>query len=80
MAGMHSAGCTCNDCQRLMYADCFGNSSFKPLRNGWGIQPIGSSPIGGDIHDTFKVDKSGDISGGHTTIRISKGQDIQLKW
>ena len=30
---------------------------FKPLKDGWGIQPLEPSPLGGDIHDTFKIDK-----------------------
>lgn len=54
--------------------------SYIPLQSGWGIQPIGPSPIGGDIHDTFRVDGDGNISGGHTTIRIQGGQSVQLPW
>ena len=54
---------------------------FKPLDNGWGIQPIGPSPLGGgDIHDTFHIDDQGNIDGGHTTVRIPGGQDIHLPW
>jgi len=53
---------------------------FKPLGDGWGIQPLGPSPLGGDMHETFKVDKEGNVSGGHTTVRIPGGQSIQLPW
>jgi len=54
---------------------------FKPLKNGWGIQPMGTSPLGiGDIHDTFRVDSQGNISGGHTTVRLPGGKDIKLPW
>ena len=56
------------------------NPFFRPLNNGWGIQPVGPSPLGGDIHDTFKVDPLGNISGGHTTIRIPGGQDKKMPW
>jgi len=53
---------------------------LKPLDSGWGIQPIGSSPLGGDMHETFRVDSDGEISGGHFTIRIPGGQDIHIPW
>jgi hypothetical protein len=53
---------------------------FRPLNDGWGIQPIGPSPLGGDIHDTFKIDPAGNISGGHTTIRIPGGKGTKLDW
>jgi len=55
--------------------------SFKPIgHNGFGIQPLGPSPLGGDIHETFKVDREGNISNGHTTVRIPGGQSINLPW
>jgi len=58
-----------------------GNKPFKPLDDGFGIQPLGKSPLGiGDMHDTFKVDEEGNISEGHTTIRIPGGQSIKLPW
>ena len=61
--------------------DTQNNSGFKRLNNGWGIQPMGPSPLDtGDMHDTFKVDPLGNISGGHTTIRIPDGQEIQMPW
>ncbi len=53
---------------------------FVPLNGGWGIQPIGPSPLGGDIHETFQVNEDGGISGGHTTVRIPGGQSIQMPW
>jgi hypothetical protein len=58
------------------------SGEFKPLNpQGWGIQPLGPSPLGGgDMHDTFQVDINGDISGGHTTVRIPGGMDIQMPW
>ncbi len=55
-------------------------SGFKPLKNGFGIQPIGPSPAGGDVHDTFRVNKEGNVSGGHTTVRIPGGQKVHLPW
>ena len=57
------------------------NPDFLPTSNGWGIQPIReSTPFGGGMHDTFRVDKSGDLSGGHTTIEIPGGQKVRLPW
>lgn len=56
------------------------NDPFKPLKDGWGIQPIGPSPLGGDIHDTFRVDREGNISGGHTTIQIPGSLPKRLPW
>lgn len=53
---------------------------FKPLNNGFGIQPLGPSPLGGDVHETFKVDNDGNISNGHTTVRIPGGQDVNMPW
>ena len=53
---------------------------FKPLNDGWGVQPIERLPGGGDIHDTFRVDDLGNISGGHTTIRRPGGIEAQLPW
>ncbi len=59
------------------------SDDFKPLKDsgGWGIQPLGPSPLGsGDIHETFNVDKDGNLSGGHTTVRIPGGQDVRMPW
>jgi hypothetical protein len=53
---------------------------FIPLKNGWGIQPIERFPGGEDMHDNFHVDQFGDISGGHTTIRLPGNQDVHLLW
>jgi len=56
-------------------------SDFRPIgNNGYGIQPLGSTPFGGDIHKTFKVDEAGDVSGGHTTVRLPGGSDCHLPW
>jgi hypothetical protein len=56
------------------------NPHFKPLGNGWGIQPIGPTPLGGDYHDTFRVDHYGQVSGGHTTFRVPGGQEKRISW
>lgn len=56
-------------------------SFFKPLKDGWGLQPLGPSQTGrGDIHDTFKVGSRGNISGGHTTVRLPGGKKKHLSW
>jgi len=53
---------------------------FIPLDKDFGIVPLGPSPLGGDIHDGFNVDELGNISNGHTTVRIPGGQFIQMDW
>jgi len=55
---------------------------FIPTKNGsgYGYQPIGPSSEGGDMHDTIKADKEGNILDGHTTIRIPGGQSIHMPW
>jgi len=56
-------------------------SGFLPLKNGFGIQSMGPTPLDrGDMHDTFRVDRLGNISQGHTTLRIEKGQHIRMPW
>ncbi len=57
-----------------------GNSGFKPLKPNFGIQPAGSSPIGGDVHDSFNIDPKGEVNNGHTTVRIPGGQWKKLPW
>ena len=58
------------------------SGDFKPTSNGWGVQPIGPSPYGsgGDIHDTFKVDSNGVVTGGHATIQLPGGQTVRMPW
>ena len=57
------------------------NAPFKPINNGYGIQPLCPVPnYGGDIHDTFKVDKLGNITDGHTTLQIPGDKKIRLNW
>lgn len=57
------------------------NKPFKPIgKNGFGIQPLGPSPLGGDVHESFNVNKDGDIFNGHTTVRIPGGDTIRMPW
>ncbi|MFH0852947.1 MAG: hypothetical protein V1853_00895 [bacterium] len=56
------------------------NPPFRPINNGFGIQPMGPTPMGGGIHDTFRVDPYGNISSGHTTAQIPGGQKIHMPW
>lgn len=56
------------------------SNDFKKLKNGYGVQPIKKLPGGGDIHDTFKVDEYGNVSDGHTTVRLPYGKDVKLPW
>jgi len=57
-----------------------GNSPFKPTSNGFGIQPISGGLPSGGMHDTFRVDRDGNINGGHTTVQIPGGQKIRMPW
>jgi hypothetical protein len=43
---------------------------FIPLSPTFFIVPIGSTPLGGDIHESFNVDSNGNLSNGHTTIQV----------
>ena len=64
-----------------MLGPTIANPAFKPISNkGFGIQPMGPSPVGGDMHDSFNVNLNGNISGGHTTVRIKGGKDIHMDW
>jgi len=58
------------------------NPPFKPINNGYGIQPMGgfTPPQGGGMHDTFNVNPSGNINNGHTTVQIPGGQAIRMPW
>lgn len=64
-----------------------GPNSLRPsgglvaLENsgGYAIQPLGPSPMGGDMHETFRANEGG-LSDGHTTVRIPGGQEIHLPW
>jgi hypothetical protein len=55
---------------------------FKPLNNGFGIQPIGNPPgmEKGDVHETFQADQAGNVSNGHTTVRLPGDLSVQLPW
>ncbi len=58
-----------------------GGSGFTPIgNNGYGVQPMGSTPLGGDLHETFGVNEHGDVYDGHTTVRISGGHSVRLDW
>lgn len=48
-------------------------TDFKKLKDGWGI-----AKMPGGIHDTFKVNKDGDITGYHTTVQIPGGKKIHI--
>jgi hypothetical protein len=56
------------------------NPDYKQLKSDFGIQPAGPTPLGGDIHEGFNVDEDGNLSGGHTTLRIPGGQETRIDW
>ncbi len=55
-------------------------SDFIPRSKGWGIQPITRLPMGGDIHESFRILPDGSLTGGHTTVRMPGGKEIHLPW
>lgn len=62
-----------------------GGSGFRTFGkegkpSDFGCQPLGPTPWGGDVHDTFGVNEQGDIRRGHTTIRLPGGLSIPLPW
>lgn len=61
------------------------SGNFRPSNNGsgFGTQPGAGSPDGGkggDVHDTFKVDNTGNVSGGHTTVDLGGGVKTNVPW
>ncbi|MFA5887204.1 MAG: hypothetical protein WC852_00650 [Candidatus Nanoarchaeia archaeon] len=77
----------------VLYSSSFGNggnpSSFgnagqlpglKVSYNG-GVIPYGNlTELGGDVHDTFKIDRYDNIYGGHTTLDIPGYEKLHLPW
>ncbi len=55
-----------------------GGSGFRPIGNGYGIQPLGATPLGGDLHETFRVSKIGELLDDHVTVRLPGGRSIRL--
>jgi len=53
-------------------------SGIKPISPNTFIVPHGPTPLGGDIHDTFNVDRNGNLSNGHTTARIPGPKQIRI--
>lgn len=56
--------------------------NFRRSKNGsgYGVQPIEPTVLGGDYHDTFRVNKYGDIDGGHTTFRLPGYKTKRMDW
>ena len=52
-------------------------NDFRITKTGAGIQTLGTTPYGGDIHDTLIFDEQGDVSV-HTTARIPGGKEIHI--
>lgn len=53
-------------------------SGPKPIGPKTFIVPLGPSPLGGDLHETFNVDKDGNLRDGHTTVRIKGGKKVRI--
>ena len=58
------------------------NPPFMPMKrgDGFGFQPMGPTPLGGGMHDSFNVDAQGNLRNGHTTLEIPGGQKIRMPW
>lgn len=56
---------------------------MKDIKSGPGMFPT-SQPnqvsTGGNLHDTFKIDRFGNLYEGHTTIDLGKGDKIHIPW
>ncbi|MDI6737405.1 MAG: hypothetical protein QME12_02705 [Nanoarchaeota archaeon] len=76
----------------VLYSSSFGSggrSSFgnagqlsgdRVSYNG-GVIPYGNlTGLGGDVHDTFKIDRYDNIYGGHTTLNIPGYGKLRLPW
>jgi len=60
-----------------------GNFQSSGNSSGFGTQPGAGSPDGlkgGDVHDTFKVDNSGNVSEGHTSVNLGGGVNTSVPW
>ncbi|MDD5430948.1 MAG: hypothetical protein PHP03_01870 [Candidatus Pacebacteria bacterium] len=57
------------------------SKSFIPSDNGsgYGFVPIQNLPDGGQIRETIKVDKEGNIGDDHVTVQIPGGQKIHIR-
>lgn len=53
------------------------------LHSGPGLYPsqnYGQFSTGGNLHDTFRVDRYENTYGGHTSVYLPGGQHIALPW
>ena len=56
-------------------------NNFRVGTRNFSVQGMGSTPLGGDFHDSIHVDGEGNTtSKSHTTARIPGGKSIQLNW
>jgi len=72
-----------------MSADSGGFGGYSPPGNkphikrispNCGIRPLGTTPLGGDNHETFIVNGKGGLGGSHTTIRLPGNRSVKLPW
>lgn len=56
----------------------------EPLGSGPGLYPssrnYGQFSTGGNLHDTFKVDRYENLYNGHTTVDLGNNQKIHMDW
>ena len=52
----------------------------KTTKTGRVIQPIEKIPGGGDVHETFRTDKDGKPTDGHTTVRLPGDKTVHVPW
>jgi len=62
------------------FGDMFGN----PFQSAGGLYPsnrnYGQFSTGGNLHDTFKIDRYNNIYGGHTSVYLKGVGKISMPW
>ena len=63
------------------FRQVFGDDN---LQSGPGLYPssrnYGQFSTGGNLHDTFRVDRYDNIYGGHTSVDLGGGMKISMDW
>lgn len=82
--GRNSGSFSC-DCER--HTEDLKRNEMKPLEPDFKLDLLNVIPIetlpkdlGGDVHETFKLDRYGNIYGGHTTIRLPGDFKKRFSW
>ena len=59
-------------------------NDYPSVSSGSGLYPsnrlYGQFSSGGNLHDTFRLDRYENLYSGHTTVDLGGGQKIHLPW